>query len=552
MRPLRLLLSILFLGLTGSALGAGPPPGLLHQATQTGSVRVIVTLRLPTRPEGQLGPADAARQQESIAALQGTVLAALQGVRARAVRRFRHIPYLALETDAAGLDRLAHSPWVAALWADPLARPLLAESALLVGGVAMALAGHDGGGQAVAVLDTGVDASHSFLAGKVVAEACYSTRSAAYASSTLCPDGTETSTAPGAGVNCSGMGGCDHGTHVAGIAVGRDPGGLGFHGVAPGASLIPIQVFSRFDSSSLCSPGPTPCILSWGSDQLAALEHVYDLRNSLTIAAVNMSLGGGRYSAFCDDNLGPLKAAIDNLRSVGIATVIASGNDGATGQLSAPACISSAISVGASCDAGGGYCPGGVDTIAGYSNVASFLSLLAPGSLIQSSVPGGAYASSNGTSMAAPHVAGAWALLRQRSPAIGVDTALRLLRDTAHPVDDTRSGGSLTGLPRIDLANLLRQDPDHDDLAAVSDNCALETNPDQRDSNGDGFGNLCDPDLDNDGDVDGADLTQFRTAFLGSSADPDFDGDGRVNFADLSRLRKYFGGPPGPAHSALP
>ncbi|UCG06665.1 MAG: S8 family serine peptidase, partial [Desulfobacterales bacterium] len=188
--------------------------------------------------------------------------------------------------------------------------------------------------------------------------------------------------------------GCDHGTHVAGVAAGlnavsRDPT---FDGVAKGADIIAIQVFSKFTGSN-CSPLPSPCALSWISDQIQGLERVYALRNTYKIAAVNMSLGGGRYTSPCDSQ--PHKAIIDNLRSSGIATVIASGNNGYTDALSSPACISTAVSVGATEKD---------DDVASFSNSATFLDLLAPGVSIRSSVPNTktSYARFSGTSMAAP------------------------------------------------------------------------------------------------------------------------------------------------------
>ncbi|MEO8136781.1 MAG: hypothetical protein ABI831_22755 [Betaproteobacteria bacterium] len=85
--------------------------------------------------------------------------------------------------------------------------------------------------------------------------------------------------------------------------------------MARGANLIAIQVFSKFTKVAKCG-GPAPCVLTYGSDQLAALQHVYTtVRPSFNnIASVNMSLGGGQNTATCDSN--PLKPAIDTLRSV--------------------------------------------------------------------------------------------------------------------------------------------------------------------------------------------------------------------------------------------
>jgi hypothetical protein len=91
-------------------------------------------------------------------------------------------------------------------------------------------------------------------------------------------------------------------------------------------------------------------------------------------------------------------------------------------------------------------------------------------------------------------------------------------------------------------------DTDGDGVADTSDNCSLIANPDQRDTNGDGFGNRCDPDLNNDLIVNPIDLGLFRAAFFdtGPGLDADFNGDDVVNPIDLGILRSFFFGPPGP------
>lgn len=90
-------------------------------------------------------------------------------------------------------------------------------------------------------------------------------------------------------------------------------------------------------------------------------------------------------------------------------------------------------------------------------------------------------------------------------------------------------------------------DADHDQVDDGFDNCLGVANTSQRDSDGDGYGNICDADLDNNGRVNFADLAMFRSAF--GTADPDYDlnGDARVNFADLAVLKSLFGKPPGPS-----
>lgn len=94
------------------------------------------------------------------------------------------------------------------------------------------------------------------------------------------------------------------------------------------------------------------------------------------------------------------------------------------------------------------------------------------------------------------------------------------------------------------------QDSDGDGVADSADNCSLIANADQRDTNGDGFGNRCDPDLNNDFTVNFTDLGVLRTVFFTTDSDADFDGDGVVNIVDLGILRSFFLGPPGPGAQA--
>lgn len=403
---------------------------LRMKALSAGSVRVIVELRTEFQPEGNLRSVVAVQKQRGdIASSQETLLRETPGVINDSIKRFEFVPYLAFETSVTGLDHLRGSSQVTNIFEDVAVPPTLAESVPLIGAPAAWTAGFSGAGQAVAILDTGVDKTHSFLAGKVVSEACYSTSSFSQSSSSVCPGGVSESTSSGSGVNCSAsVPGCDHGTHVAGIAAGK---GSSFSGVARDANIIAIQVFSRFDSFSTCTSG-APCALTFTSDQIKGLERVFALRSTFNIAAVNMSLGGGQFSSNCDSQ--PQKAAIDNLRSVGIATVIASGNDGFKSAISAPGCISSAISVGSTGDGSGAT---GLNAVSSFSNSASFLNLLAPGNLIRSSVPGNGFANFQGTSMATPHVAGAWAVLKSKSPSATVSEVYAALRDTGLQVTDT-------------------------------------------------------------------------------------------------------------------
>jgi subtilisin family serine protease len=427
---------------------------LRDKAASTGAARVVVQLATPFSPEGRLATVQAAAQREAIGSLQDAVLRKLAGRKVTAHARYQHIPFLALEVDAAALDLLSRLPEVAGIQEDFLQKPQLASANAVIGaGVAWAL-GLTGAGQTIAVLDTGVDKSHPYFSAgahnKVVSEACYSSNidaSYPYDSWTsLCPGGAEESTATGSGANCAATVStyCQHGTHVAGIAAGNDGVGPNF-GTARDADLISIQVFS-----AQCYGGSNCAVGAFLSDELKGLERVYALAGSYRIAAVNVSLGYDGYSysdrSYCDQNNPSLKAAIDNLRSIDIATVGAGGDGYASNYLYAPACVSSAISVGATNDD---------DQVASFSPVGPLVDLMAPGVSITSAVPGGGTATLDGTSMSAPFVAGAWAILRQEYPSATVSDLLAILRGTAVPV----SGYGYSDMRRINVGKAVTAGP---------------------------------------------------------------------------------------------
>ena len=417
---------------------------LRSKVVKEGKIRVIVGVRAAFAAEGELTAADVAQQRNEIAAKQLAVQGKIPSLKAskEKIKTYSTIPFMALEVDATELEALAGQADITSIEEDRAVHVTLAGSVPLIGGTAAWSRGYTGAGQTVAILDTGVDKTHPFFTGKIVSEACYSTNSVPAGATSLCPGGVTTSTATGSGVNCDiALSGCFHGTHVAGIAAGT---GVSFSGVAKNASIIAMQIFTRSNSASTCGSAPTPCIVSFTSDYNLALERVFALRGIYSIAAVNMSIGGGGYSsqATCDAANSATKTVIDNLRSVNIATIIASGNESFTNQISSPGCISTAISVGATSK---------TDVVASYSNSASFLKLLAPGSSITSSYPGSAYATASGTSMAAPHVAGAWALLKQQNAARSVTDTLSLLTATGIALTDAKSGVTTPRI-RLDVA----------------------------------------------------------------------------------------------------
>ncbi len=305
---------------------------------------------------------------------------------------------------------------------DGVHRASLLESIPQIGADVAHDATHDGDGFAVAVIDTGVDIDHPMFASRLIEEACFSLDDD-------CPNGGSQMLGEGAAIPCA-VSGCDHGTHVAGIALGDAASGP-LVGVAPHAELIAINVFSDIDGE----PG------AYTSDILAAMQHVLALSAFHEIAAINLSLGGSAYSSnqSCNQASPSQFNAVKQLRNAGIATVAASGNESFTNAIASPACLSNVISVGS---------VGGSDVVSSFSNSAEFLTLLAPGESIQSAAVGGGTRNGSGTSMATPHVAGAVAAMREAVPGATVDGIENALVLAGEAILDGRNGITT---PRVQL-----------------------------------------------------------------------------------------------------
>jgi len=418
-------------------------------AEEQGTVKIIVSLDVTFTPEGFFDETFIEEQREVIKSAQEALIGEISGflnLIDDVHYSFKYIPSIAMTVDAETLEFLQTHPLVSSITEDIAVFPVLALSIPVIGAdIAWAPPiGASGQGQTIAVLDTGVENSHTMLSGKIVEEACYSTTSSS--STTLCPNGTSEQIGPGSAAPCTGI--CSHGTHVAGIAAGSEvfSGPVKYEGVAKDSNVLAIQVFSKFDSRAQCDPfglgWPTPCVKSYRSDQIKGLERVYDLRNTYDISSVNLSLGGGKYFSSCDTVSPDYKNIVDQLRSVNIPSIIASGNDGYTDAISFPACISSAISVGGTDNN---------DVLYVRSNNANFLDLVAPGVLIRSSIPGDSLGYKTGTSMAAPHVAGAWAVMKSALPTASIQDVLDSLKSTGVDVIDTRPGSAGLTFKRIQL-----------------------------------------------------------------------------------------------------
>jgi hypothetical protein len=388
---------------------------------------------------------------------QARVARQVQTSHAQILRRYRLFPILLVKAGATELRALSTSAGVVGLQEDLPEPPALASTVPLINADDIQGFGYRGNGETVAILDTGIDRDHPFFGSRIASEACFTAGGTIDSNEVgLCPGGGTSQTGAGSAdaetANC--LNGttnlCAHGSHVAGIAAGNATGvsGAPGNGVAPDASIAAIQVFTRFNAASDCSPSSAPCVLSYTSDQILGLQRVLalDQAGPLDIAAANMSLGGGMNTTACDGD--SRKAPIDNLLARDIATAIAAGNSGFTAAVSAPGCISTAVTVGATDDS---------DAVASFSNRGTLLDLFAPGVSVDSSVPDDTWANFDGTSMSTPHVTGSWALMRDIYPTASVATILGWLQTNGVSITYASGGGNVT-TPRIDLLAAVQPD----------------------------------------------------------------------------------------------
>lgn len=261
-----------------------------------------------------------------------------------------------------------------------------------------------GSGATVAVIDTGVDATHPDLAANVLT-------------------GYD-AIADNAGVSTDPNG---HGTHVAGTIAAVTGNGAGVSGIAPDVKILPVKVLGANGSGYMSDTAEG---IIWAADRGANV--------------INMSLGA-------PSKVTAVTNAISYARSKGVVVVAAAGNDRTKGSpTNYPAADAGVIGVGATDSA---------DRIATYSTAGSYVDVSAPGTGIVSTYPtalGGktGYASMSGTSMATPHVAAVAALLKAYQPTLTPDQVQSALERSA--VDLGAQGRDNDfGVGRIDAAAAL-------------------------------------------------------------------------------------------------
>lgn len=255
-----------------------------------------------------------------------------------------------------------------------------------------------GAGQTVAVIDTGVDAAHPDLTGRVLPGRVFLD---------LAPR------TPGGGTDPSG-----HGTHVAGVIAAALDNGAGIAGAAPGALILPVQVLDARGNG-------------WSSDVARGVN--WAARHGATV--INLSLGAPGPSC-------AQRVAIQRANERGVTVVAAAGNTGAGGGAQWPAAYDfdrdgvDVIAVAATTS---------LDQRVGFSTTGAYVDIAAPGAGILSTVPGAGYGLKSGTSMSTPYVAAAAALVRATGcPPTGVrDRLLGAADDLGAPGVDLEFGAGL-------------------------------------------------------------------------------------------------------------
>ena len=304
------------------------------------------------------------------------------------------------------LVQLLNNENVKAVYENKAHARTMAESLPLIQQPQAIATGRQGTGTTVAVLDTGVNYTHPAFG------SCFFP---GY------PAGCRVAVAMDIAADDGSLDSDGHGSNVAGIVAS----------VAPGTRIAALDVFSGQ--------------YAYTSDIITGINWAINNKTSYNIVAMNLSLGvaGVKYTSECTGSWAATPFA--NARAYGIVPVVSAGNDGFTDGVAEPACAPGAVRVGAVYDANIGSIYYGncldsttaADKVTCFSNSGSLLTLLAPGAPITAA--GSTY---HGTSQAAPHVAGAVAVLRasDAAPNDTVTNTVDRLTGNGQSVTDTRNG----------------------------------------------------------------------------------------------------------------
>jgi subtilisin family serine protease len=342
-----------------------------------------------------------------------------------------------------GLEKLANNPNVKRIEFDEIVNLFLDNSVLLINANKVWNSIFDGFnitgyGQTICVVDSGINISHPDLFNKTINQTCFCRVSG---SPGCCPDGTYEDNDS---TDDNG-----HGTHVAGIIAANGY----LKGVAYNVKIVSVKVSNATGSALI-------------SDIEKAIEWCTNNPIENNISIITMSLGGGLYNNNCDNIYTGYTDKINKAISKNIFVDAATGNDANFSHISLPACISNVTSVGATTKN---------DFIPSFSNRNMFTDLFAPGVYINSTrwdlnnclngcTCSGDYMVCSGTSMAAPHVAGVAALMKQANNSLTPFDIRSIMVRTGVSIYDPNS---TLAFPRVDAYRSV--------MAGIYDNFVSDT-----------------------------------------------------------------------------
>tara|TARA_Y100000296_G_scaffold56372_1_gene64686 strand:- start:1109 stop:3874 length:2766 start_codon:yes stop_codon:yes gene_type:complete len=276
--------------------------------------------------------------------------------------------------------------------------------------------------ETVCIIDTGINYSHSDF-GNCYGENNVSSSCKVIGGWDYCADDVNCTMVDSDPMDVHG-----HGTHVAGI-VGANGS---IKGVAPDIKIVMIKASNSTGTF-------------WEDDLIKAVDWCVNNASAFNISVISMSLGGGLYDSYCNADL--LASSVNNAIANNISVVVATGNDAKSTHIASPACIQNSTAIGSTTKS---------DSISSFSNRNNLTDLFAPGSDINSTIISGGYSGNtwSGTSMATPHVAGVFALIRQfkkleTGQILTPQNIENYLKNTGKQVND--SGNSNLNFSRIDV-----------------------------------------------------------------------------------------------------
>ena len=363
------------------------------------------------------------------------------------------IDAIAIKTRKKLVNDIASLPYVEKVWPDLRVRIMLDTSVSDIKATYVwETYGYDGSGITIAIIDTGIDASHAALDDLDDDPTTWDPKVIAFKDFVNGLDDLD----PSDGMDAYDDNG--HGTHVAGIAAGTGAPDYKYVGVAPKAYLVGIKVLDDSGSGTL-------------SDVIAGIEWAVENKDTYNIRVINLSLGA---SVIDNDGTSPVAIAVDRAVLAGIVVCVAAGNDGpAPGSISTPGDAHLAITVGAAFDSGEGT-KGAVALFSSQGPTDDGRvkpDITAPGVDIMApeANTGTGYIEHSGTSMATPHVAGAVALLLQSNPTLDPAQVKYILTRTTQVDYYSGTPDNIEGYGYIDIAAAIANAEElSDDLIGLS------------------------------------------------------------------------------------